>query len=139
MFPFAPKSSRVGVMNRRLSDLQIRSTCRLLLNQGGAFSGRRLRRELLERFDAAGRTERVFQIWREEMSERRRLTALKGLPTEVAELQRRLHIAETAAAENLKRADLAEFREQAHQDHWALKLDELRQELEAARQENPQG
>src|SRR5271170_3814441 len=138
MFPFTPKSSRVEHMNRRLSDLQIRSTCRALIQQGRTITGRQLRRELLERFDAAGKTERVFQIWREEMSERQRLTALKGLPTEVAELQRRLQIAETAAAENLKRAELAEFREQAHQDHWAVKLDELRQELEAARRENGQ-
>lgn len=120
-------------MNRRLTDLQIRSTCRALLHAGRAISGRQLRRELLERFDAAGKTERVFQIWREETSERQRVALLSAFPTDVAELQRRLNAAETRAAENLKRAELAEYREQAHQDHWALKLDELRQELEEAR------
>jgi hypothetical protein len=42
-----------------------------------------------------------------------------------------LKAAEAAAAENLKRAELAEYREQAHQEHWALEVDRLRQRLVA--------
>lgn len=49
----------------------------------------------------------------------------------MALLQRRLVVAETAAAEYLKRAELAEFREQAHQEHWAMEVDRLRQEVAA--------
>jgi hypothetical protein len=139
MFPFALISSRVGDMNRLLSDFQIRSTCRALLKGGRVISGRKLRRELLDRFGAVGKTERVFQIWREAMAEQQRAAVLNGLPTEVAELQRRMALAESQAAANLKRAELAEYREQAHQDHWALKLDELRRELEEARRENAAG
>ena len=139
MFPLRTKQSRVGEMNRRLSDLQIRSTCRALLRNNLYISGRQLRRELQNRFDAVGKTERVFQIWREAMAEQTRATVLSALPTDVAELQRRLQAAETQAAANLKRAELAEYREQAHQDHWSLEIDKLRQELEEARRENTKG
>jgi hypothetical protein len=139
MFPLSTERSRVGEMNRRLTDFQIRSTCRALLKNRTTISGRQLRRELHDRFGAVGKTERVFQIWREAMAERTRDAMIGALPTDVAELQRRLTQAETEAAANLKRAELAEYREQAHQDHWALKLDELRRELEAARRENSAG
>jgi hypothetical protein len=33
----------------------------------------------------------------------------------------------------LKRAELAEYRERAHQDHWALELDRLKQQLQSQR------
>jgi hypothetical protein len=133
MFPLRTKRRRVGEMNRRLSEHQIRSTCRALLKNNLYISGRQVRRELLERFDAVGKTERVFQIWREESREQQRAANLSSLPTDVAELQRRLQAAETQAAANLKRAELAEYREQAHQDHWALEIDKLRQELQTLR------
>jgi hypothetical protein len=42
----------------------------------------------------------------------------------------RVAAAEVATAENLARA---EFREQAHQDKWAMEVDRLRQELKAVR------
>jgi hypothetical protein len=120
-------------MNRRLTDFQIRSTCRALLKGERAISGRQLRRELHDRFGAVGKTERVFQIWREAMAELTRDAVIGALPTDVAELQRRLQAAEAEAAANLKRAELAEYREQAHQDHWALEIDKLRQELQTLR------
>jgi hypothetical protein len=126
-------------MNRRLTDHQIRSTCRALLKGRSAISGRQLRRELHERFDAVGKTERVFQIWREEVREDARAAEAAALPTDIAELQRRLRAAEAAAAENLQRAELAEYREQAHQDYWALEIDKLRQQLQSQRDEAGQG
>jgi small-conductance mechanosensitive channel len=51
------------------------------------------------------------------------------VPVGTVELQRRLVAAETAAAENLARAERAELREQAHQDKWAMEIDRLRQEV----------
>ena len=134
MFPLRVFQSRVGAMNRRLSELQIRSTCRALLARDPSLTGRQLRKELKKRFDAVGKTEKVFQIWREETRDRQRAVEAASLPTEVSELQRRVKIAEAAAAENLKRAELAEYRERAHQDHWAVELDRLRQEIETLRQ-----
>lgn len=136
-------------MNRQLSESQIRGTCRELIDRGKLVSGRRLRRELAERFGAVGNTARVFQIWREETREvasvppprassfdaalprdaaNSALPCDSALPSDVIELQRRLQIAEVAAADNLARAERAEFREQAHQDHWAMEVDRLRQE-----------
>lgn len=120
-------------MNRRLTDAQIRITCRALLAKDPSLTGRRLRRELKNRYDAVGKTHLVFDIWRDEKARALEAHAHAKLPTEVAELQRRLAIAESSAAENLKRAELAELREQAHQDHWALEVDRLRQEIAAIR------
>lgn len=126
-------------MNRRLTELQIRTTCRELLASNVHLTGRQLRRELKSRHGAVGKTARVFELWREETEKLHSANARASLPTEVAELQRRLAIAETAAAENLRRAELAELREQAHQEHWAMKIDELRRKLEEARSENDAG
>jgi hypothetical protein len=111
-------------MNLQLSDERIRSTCRDLVEAHGSVSGRQLSEELRRRFGAVGKTMRVFRIWREECQ-----TPAAGLPGDVALLQRRVEAAEAAAAEYLKRAELAEFRERAHQDHWAVEIDRLRQEI----------
>src|ERR1019366_3241298 len=113
-------------MNCRLSETRIRVTCRELLRSEGRVSGRRLCQELRRRFGAVGKTERVFAIWREEV-------AAKAGPVDVADLKRRLTVADAAAAENLARAERAEFREQAHQDKWAMEVDRLRQEIKAMR------
>jgi hypothetical protein len=113
-------------MNRRLSEPRIRAICRELLRSEGKVSGRRLCQELRRRFGAVGKTERVFAIWREEV-------AAKAVPVDVADLKQRLAAADAAAAENLARAERAEYREQAHQDKWAMEVDRLRQEIRAMR------
>lgn len=128
-------------MNRRLSEGKIRATCRdLLAEPGRRVSGRALCAELRTRFSAVGKTERVFAIWREEMTAkaerdaaRTRKAPTPAVPSEMADLERRLKAAEAAAAENLKRAELAEYREQAHQERWALEVDRLRQQLQVQR------
>ena len=111
-------------MNLQLSEECIRSTCRDLLSRHGKVSGRALCAELRRRYGAVGKTDRVFAIWRYELTE-------ATLPASTEELRRRLKVAEKAAAENLARAERAEYREQAHQDKWALEIDRLRQELTA--------
>jgi len=113
-------------MNRRLSEQRIRATFRDLSNKRGRVSGRQLCAELRQRFGAVGKTERVFAIWREEVGA---VETARRVPLDVADLQRRLVAAESAAAENLARAERAELREQAHQDKWAMEVDRLRQEL----------
>jgi hypothetical protein len=117
-------------MNRRLSDQRIRATCReLIASSPDRVSGRQLRAELRKRFGAAGKTARVFQIWREVVFPDVRGSGppAPALPVEVAELQRRLVAAETLAADMLARAERAEYREQAHQERWAAEVDSLRQ------------
>jgi hypothetical protein len=115
-------------MNRRLFDSQIRSTCRELLSHNARLSGRQLRRELYERYGAVGKNARVFQIWREE-AVKPPPNSVKDLPTDIRELQTRLRRAEEIAAENLARAELAEYRERAHQDHWAVEIVRLREQV----------
>jgi hypothetical protein len=117
-------------MNRRLSDQRIRTTClELMASSPGRVSGRQLRAELRRRFGAAGKTARVFQIWREVVVPDVRAwdPPAPELPVEVAELQRRMVAAETVAAEMLARAERAEYRELAHQERWAAEVDSLRQ------------
>jgi hypothetical protein len=116
-------------VNYRLSEQRIRSTCRELIAKHGGVSGRRLRVELRRRFGAVGKTERVFAIWREEVvaASRSPVMAPANVSVELAELRRRLKLAETLAAENLARAERAEYREQAHQEKWAMEVDGLRQ------------
>jgi hypothetical protein len=124
-------------MNRRLAEDRIRATCRELLMRQRRLSGRALRRALKERFDAVGNTARVFAIWREELAARDEGGPGGGgalpaeHPPELAELLRRLAEAEVRAAQILARAELAELREQSHQERWALEIDRLRQELRA--------
>jgi hypothetical protein len=113
-------------MNQQLSDQRIRATCRELLKVQGSLSGRRLCAELRRRFGAVGKTTRVFRIWREEC-------ANAAVPVDVANLKKQLQAAEAAAAQNLARAELAEYRERAHQDHWASEIDRVKRELEEAR------
>ena len=116
-------------MNQRLAEYRIRSTCRELLAAGDArVSGRGLRRELRKRFGAVGQTARVFRIWREEAAPK---TAGPPIPVDVAQLQERLDAALLAAQANRERAERAEYREQAHQDHWAGQIDRLREQLRA--------
>ena len=161
-------------MHRRLSEQRIRATCRELIAGNSELSGRGLCKELRLRFGAVGKTERTFQIWREEMAEAEQKTktaalgtwppgerdtyirelekrlelaearagelekmqALRSSPAESAalvEIKRRLAFAEKTAAENLARAELAELREMAHQEKWAIEVDRLRQEVIALR------
>jgi hypothetical protein len=112
-------------MNLQLSDERIRATCRELVKKQGSVSGRGLCEELRRRFGAVGKTTRVFRIWREECA------APAAGSADLVLLQRRVDAAEALANEFLKRAELAEFREQAHQEHWAVEVDRLRQEVAA--------
>ncbi len=118
-------------MNQHLPDRQIRITCRELLAHQPRVTGRHLRRVLKNQYGSVGNTARIFKIWREEtaaLAEHQRTIAL---PTDTRELLARLQAAETTAEAQRVRAERAELREQAHQDHWALEIDRLRQQLRA--------
>lgn len=116
-------------LNQRLTEHRIRTTCReLIAGRGGRVSGRALRRELRVRFGAVGQTARVFQIWREETGAEPPGQAV-DVSKDVGEMQKQLLAVQAAARENQARAERAEYREQAHQEHWAQEVDRLRQEL----------
>jgi hypothetical protein len=121
-------------MNLVLTTRQIRSVCAELIAERGSVSGRALQLELRARFGAVGKATRVLKIWREVCSQRTAGVAApilpeRSVPEELSALRRRVEIAEAGAAENLARAERAELREQAHQDHWAIEIDRLRQAL----------
>jgi hypothetical protein len=126
------------LVNCRINETSLRVVCRELLRGGQPVSHRDLRQVLRERFGATGKTARVLRIWREESV---RLAAAKRpdvppenveiLPVDVRELQQRLIQAEFQAGELRVRAELAELREQSHQDRWGLEIDRLREQLRA--------
>jgi hypothetical protein len=114
-------------MNQQLTLTQIRVTYRELAQESASVSGRQLRRELERRFGAVGKTARVFRVWKEERE--RTLAAHRPAPSDAEELAERLTQAEARAAAMQERAELAEYREQAHQDRLAMEIDGLRQRL----------
>ena len=126
-------------MNCRISETDLRGVCRELIHSGRPVSHRTLRQVLHERFGATGKTARVLRVWREESA---RLAAaakppidrpppMPALPIDIQQLQERLKQAEAHAAEQTARAEVAELREQSHQDRWALEIDQLREQLRA--------
>jgi hypothetical protein len=122
-------------MNQKITEGQLRAVCRELLRGGQGVSGRQMRAELKARFGVAGKTARVFRIWREEEDAARARPAPPVVRASTSaryaesELQQRLATAEEEARMSRERAELAEFRERAHQDHWALEVDRLREKL----------
>jgi hypothetical protein len=111
-------------MARQLSDEEVRSTLVTLLQSRAQVSGRSLRRALRARYGAVGRTARVFQIWREMTGGSARGEAELS---DYSKEQLRAGELRVRAAES--RAVLAEEREQAHQDKWAVEIHALRQQL----------
>lgn len=131
------KHVTLGSVNCRIPEIGLRGVCRELLGRDIRVTHRELRQALRERFGAAGKSARVLKIWHEEADRwaaARRDAELRPsalLPTDVLVLQERLAEAERRAEQFKARAELAELREQAHQDRWALEIDRLRQELRA--------
>lgn len=111
-------------MGRQLSDEEVRTTLATLLQARAQVSGRSLRRALRARYGAVGRTARVFQIWREMGG-----TADRAAPELSDYSKEQLHAGELRARAAESRAILAEERERAHQDKWAVEIHALRQQL----------
>jgi hypothetical protein len=125
-------------MNCRISDSRLRGVCRELLGAGRPVSHRVLRQILHDRFGASGKTARLLRVWREESARQAEAAAqandrppAPALPIDVQQLLERLKQAEAHAAEQSARAEVAELREQSHQDRWALEIDRLREQLRA--------
>ncbi len=117
----------------KVGDDDIRAVIGELRERGVRLSGARLRRELFQRFGARGGVARVYRLLQE---------APAGKPADLADIEARLAVLEAqnqalGAARDaaLERAALAEHREEAHQQKWAMEVDALRQELAALRPE----
>ena len=111
-------------MNRKLTDEQIVATFRDLSARNNHVSGRSLRAALREQFGAAGKTDRIFALYR----------ALKAPPSaepvDVLDLRQRIAEQEQLLTAALNRAERSEAREIAHQDRWANEIHELRETVE---------
>jgi|SRR5450631_548442 len=118
-------------MNQLLTDTVIRKTCRELLVRNPRVTGRELRQVLKQQYQAVGKTERVFRIWREEQTAQAEAGRAVPMTFDQQQILERLRAAETAAEQNRLRAERAELREQAHQDRWAAEVDQLRQAVKA--------
>jgi Plasmid replication region DNA-binding N-term len=126
-------------VNCRISEVQLRGVCRELIRAGRPVSHRALRQVLHERFGATGKTARVLRVWREESARlaaaakppNDRPPSVPALPMDVQQVHERLRQAEAHAAEQTARAEVAELREQSHQDRWFLEIDQLREQLRA--------
>lgn len=143
VFPFGVFSL---AMHRKLSDDQILATARAVLSRHPSASGRLLRAELRRRFGSAGRTDRVFSLWRSltrasaspsPPSEAPTVLSsppwLDGSSTEalLREARERVRRAEEARDAAIARAERAEAREIAHQDRWANEIHDLRERVRA--------
>jgi hypothetical protein len=116
-------------VNRKLTDEQIVATFRDLSARNNHVSGRSLRAALREQFGAAGKTDRIFALYR----------ALKAPPSaepvDVLDLRQRIAEQEQLLTAALNRAERSEAREVAHQDRWANEIHELRQRVEQLKSE----
>lgn len=129
-------------MNRKLTDQAILETA-VALRATAPVTGRRLRRALVERFGARGDVARVYRLLQlvepamgegsADGSRAEQDTALAAMAERLAVAERERMAAVAAAERAEERARLAEHREQAHQDKWAVEVDRLRNELKAAR------
>lgn len=120
-------------MNCRIDDATLRQICREVLIATPNSTVRGLRAELHRRVGATGKTARLLRVWAEERS---RLSASLPKRLEAAEITGcepelidRVRVAEQKTAEMKARAELAELREVAHQDRWAMEIDRLREQL----------
>jgi hypothetical protein len=110
-------------MNRKLTDQQITATFQDLTANSQRVSGRALRAALRRRFGAAGKTDRVFALYRQ-------LQAPSAEPTDMRRLCERIADQDQLLAAALSRAERSEAREIAHQDRWANEIHELRRLVE---------
>ena len=116
-------------MNRLLTDHDIRSVCRELRASASAVSGRQLRQVLRTRYGAVGKTARVFRIWRETETAAAVQPLRASAVAEPRDWREQLAKANATVEQYRGRVERAEAREEAHQDRWAMEVDQLRQAL----------
>jgi hypothetical protein len=97
----------------QVSDAEVLALIRELAGEGAPPSGVQLRAELRRRHGVRGGVARIYRLLR---------AAEEGTRAPPPDLQRELDAAR-------ERARLAEFREEAHQLHWAREVDGLRTRL----------
>lgn len=111
-----------------LSDDSIRGAIRELAASGERVTGVALRRQLAARYGAKGGVARIYRLMREAQR-----------PRDAGSTRPALRASDESREAAIARADLAEHREQAHQDRWARETDAMRQRLAAAEAQAREG
>jgi hypothetical protein len=119
---------RLAEMPKQLTDEQIRGVVQTLQQRQFRITGLAVRTELRRLYGTPGGVNRVYKLINEPQS-----AALIATPSDsygefvslIEQLKEQLALA-------MQRAELAEHREQAHQEKWAMEIDQLRQQLRAA-------
>jgi hypothetical protein len=112
----------------KLSGFQIEEIIDELRSRVSVLTGTMVRAELQRRFGVRAGTERIYRMLRAP-------SPTPAPPLQTSRSEERMLELEKALAAALKRAELAEHREQAHQDKWALELHELRNEVQRLRRQ----
>jgi hypothetical protein len=111
-------------MSKQLSDEQIRGVIESLRKGDQKITGLAVRTELRRLFGMPGGVDRIYRLIGEVQS---------GVhPEHPHKLNDEIALLKQQLAEAVKRTELAEYREQAHQEKWAMEIDLLRQQLRAA-------
>ena len=110
----------------QLTDRQVHDVIRDLVERDGRVSGAAVRAELARRHGARGGVARIYRLLAQGRAE--------AVGVEAAARQARIRELEAALAAMTERAELAEYREIAHQDRTALEIHTLRQQLSLAQQ-----
>ena len=100
-----------------VTDLTVRTLIKELTRGGRLPSGAALRAELRQRFGCSGGVTRIYRLLAQARP--------KPVPTAAIDQQKLEREVRTLR----QSAQLAEHREQAHQNRWALEVDQLRQRL----------
>ena len=111
-------------MPKQLADDQIRSVIESLHQQQQRVTGLAVRAELRRLYGVPGGVDRIYRLLNE-LQPHASIDSSRRLREELASLKNQLALA-------VQRAELAEHREQAHQEKWAMEIDQLRQQLRAA-------
>jgi hypothetical protein len=111
------------------SDADLLALIRDLKAGNRKLTGTALREELKRRYGVRCGTQRVYRL----------LTAPPTPAAEIAPSEAARRIAELIAERDaaLARAEIAEFRERAHQDMWANEIHDLRQQVARFRRGGP--
>jgi hypothetical protein len=110
-----------------VDDNAIREAINGLTRRGARITARSLRAELKRRFGRVGNSVRVHR----HLQIQRAVADREDAPD--AKLRAELALVVADANAWKRRAELAEHRERAHQDKWAMEIHQLREALRAAR------
>ena len=109
----------------KVTDTQLRAAMDAVRAQGLPVTGARVRLEVRRRYHVSAGTSRLYRLLAEPPPVRP--AEIEALHAQLAGAQQAVAAAQQHVTAATQRAELAEFRERSHQEHWARDIDALRQ------------